>query len=791
MARLFVTGINLNKNELQNARIQNLSTNPSSPVAGQIYYNTTDNEIRYYDGTQWISGSSVEFGNTSSRPAASKSGQLYVDTEAHVIYVDNGTAWVQGTVSPEDVAGWIEDHSDLTTGVHGVTGNVVGTSDTQTLSNKTISDNLHFDNGAVAGYIAAGMGELVIDGNNNVTIHADSNINLTTSDGDIILNADGNSYIGSAAPGNRIVTVDELNSGDVIQSVSGTIGEINTSTNGSGDVTVSLPNIVQIHTGLIVGDDAENETNQNGEFTVKKADGSNSFDVNHNKTTINNELEIQDGSGNALLNIYESGTGTARIVASDDLALRSNDGDIILYPGNDNGGTGRAYVHWGNDATGSNPQNEITTAGNSQDISNKRIVDTLYFTDGVTINNEGEIAVRSGSHDFDVQANYGDLNLKTTATGADINLNPDGVVNIEAQTNILGNLIASNIYGEDINGDGSLTLLDASGDSVIQINGNTKNIEIAPAVGSKAFYGSSATEGNEIARISDVQSLASGLDWKAAVNLHIDSAAATAMGLTLAGTEELPVLTSTLVGGNLIIDGHSVNNSDTDYRILVTGTMSPKDGIWVVQAVAELNWTAVRSEDANTFAELKGAAVFVMEGDQYAATSWVQNSHYLTDFDGQTWTQFSGQGTYIGSDSIQIDGREINVIVDGTRGLDIDGDGLFIKPDNGRGIEFNNAGNVAVKLGTGLVFDGSGNIINDTNNGYGVRKFITSVGDNSSTTYIVNHSLETRYVTVQIFQANTPYAQVEADVEHTGSNQVTIKFASAPSTNEYEVVVVG
>ena len=30
------------------------SSNPSSPAAGDVYYNTSDNKIRFYNGTEWV-----------------------------------------------------------------------------------------------------------------------------------------------------------------------------------------------------------------------------------------------------------------------------------------------------------------------------------------------------------------------------------------------------------------------------------------------------------------------------------------------------------------------------------------------------------------------------------------------------------------------------------------------------------------------------------------------------------------------------------------------------------------
>jgi len=53
MAKNFLVDLNLNQNEVQNGVIQNLASNPSNPIKGQVYFNTTTNRFRCYNGTTW------------------------------------------------------------------------------------------------------------------------------------------------------------------------------------------------------------------------------------------------------------------------------------------------------------------------------------------------------------------------------------------------------------------------------------------------------------------------------------------------------------------------------------------------------------------------------------------------------------------------------------------------------------------------------------------------------------------------------------------------------------------
>jgi len=51
----FYGAVDLSKNELRNAVVQNLGSAPASPSPGQLFYNTATNLLQWWNGTAWIS----------------------------------------------------------------------------------------------------------------------------------------------------------------------------------------------------------------------------------------------------------------------------------------------------------------------------------------------------------------------------------------------------------------------------------------------------------------------------------------------------------------------------------------------------------------------------------------------------------------------------------------------------------------------------------------------------------------------------------------------------------------
>jgi hypothetical protein len=105
-----------------------------------------------------------------------------------------------------------------------------------------------------------------------------------------------------------------------------------------------------------------------------------------------------------------------------------------------------------------------------------------------------------------------------------------------------------------------------------------------------------------------------------------------------------------------------------------------------------------------------------------------------------------------------------------------------------------NIGGATVKLANytanGFLKTGSSDGTLSVDTGTYTKKYIQTLST-SATSYTVNHNLGTVDVVVQVYYAQSPFYRVMTDVEHTDANNITLRFAVAPTANDYKVVVIG
>lgn len=110
-------------------------------------------------------------------------------------------------------------------------------------------------------------------------------------------------------------------------------------------------------------------------------------------------------------------------------------------------------------------------------------------------------------------------------------------------------------------------------------------------------------------------------------------------------------------------------------RILVKNQSSSQfNGIY---SAASGSWT--RTADINTWAEVPSAFTFVQQGTTLADTGWVctANAGGTIDVTAMPWTQFSGAGTYLAGNGLQLTGNTFSVLANGTT-LNVSSSGVKI-----------------------------------------------------------------------------------------------------------------
>jgi hypothetical protein len=792
MAKQFLTNLNLNKNELQNAKIQNLASDPSSPVSGQIYYNSVDNVLKYYNGSSWL--------------VLAQGGSVTEAINAAITALDlPGTYDALGAAASAQAAA--EDYAD------GLASNYDAAGSAASAAATAYSNAVSYADGLASNYDAAGSAATAYT---NAVSYADGVATDLTSD---IANAKSEAITAAEGYTDNAIAALVDSAPDLLN----TLGELATALQENPDIISDLQDVaagkqdtLTAGTGISIVDDTISVT-ANTYDAYGAAASAQTAAEGYADTVADTAEDNAKAYADGLAVNYDAAGAAATAYTN---AVSYADGLATNYDAA--GSADTAYnnaTSYADTAAGNAYDNAVSYVDNA--INN---IDLTYTTDDV----------EEGTNLYFTQArargavSIGDSTLEYNSSTGVFTANTSVMA---TRTYVDGEItdVTSYVDGEITDLSSELTTAYENADDALETSLTTAYQNADSALETSLTQDFNDADNVVLTTLrSEIAAATEGL------NVHQAVKAATTGNINLADAS------------GLVVDGVTIEDGD---RVLVRAqTSAAENGIYVSNGVA-----LTRATDYNSVPEVStGDFVFVDQGTLYANTGWVQQDVVVTiGTDPIAFGQFSGAGTFTAGNGLTLTGGEFNVV--GTTGrIDVGANSVDISEDyvgqtsittvgtittgtwNGSTIDVAHGGTGATTLtgyvvgngtdplstvsvipGSDIDGDIDGNAANVTgtvaveNGGTGATTAAgaranlgatTKYAENNGSltpasgivTWTVSHALNTTDVTVQMRDTSTN-AVVEADIVITNANTVTIAWNSSTtvSADSYRVVVTG
>lgn len=788
----FLTSIDLTKNQLLNASIQNLASAPGSPVLGQIYYNTADNKLYVYNGSSWLDATSITRLKGSSGGTAS-----YVTGDLNLVGGTNVTVTQVGSTFTFDVA--VPSASIAFTGdVNDVTSST-GATTTLTLKNTGVVAGTYGTSNTVYPFTVNAKGLITNVG---------AGVSVQPYDEDLTQIA---GLVGTSG---------------LLKKTGANTWTLDTTAYGTGTVTsvgLSLPNIFTT-TGTPVtsaGTFSASLANQNANLVFAgPATGA--------ATTPSFRSLVSDDLPNSGVAAASYGSATAIPVFAVDAKGRITNATTASISTNlsvaaDAGAT--QTVALATDTLkfvgGTGVTTTVSSAGSIEsvtiDLENTTVSAGTYGSGGTrvgtfTVDAQGRLTSASNTA-IAAATLTGDISTVTVTPGSSstITLNT-----VNSNVGSFGSSVAIPVV--TVNGKGLVT-------AVSTVAPKTPSLNEVTAVGATSAAAITINNTTESTNTTSGALIVGG-GLGVAKNVNIGGNLTVGGNFTVNGTFTTIGVSSLEITDPIIYlaAGNTTTNIDdigfvgnyNDGTYAHTGLVKrATDGLWYLfsgvtfEPGATVNFSSYTVDTIK--ANVQGNVTGNVTGNVSGTASYAQNvvggaagsipyqsGASTTAFvaAGTSGTFFKSQGsaapiwTSVTKSDVGLSNVENTALSTwaGSTYLTTVASNLSLPgaPTTTTAAAGTSTTQVAT---TGFVqiavANGTSTLASKT------TKYATSIGNGASTSFVVTHNLNSQDVQVTVREVASPYAIVYPDVELTSVNTCTVYFGSAPSSNAYRVIVVG